>query len=666
MVFTTTAPLQASVTVSPCHAGDCTHGYQARIEEKYELERHIQLQSRGKVADVALDSAERLRRLGKDPDPWLQSDPNGQRSPNQSEPQPKIGHHKVLILGAGFGGLLFAVRLIQTGAFTADDLLLVDKAGGFGGTWYWNRYPGLHCDVESYIYLPLLEETGYMPRERYASGAEIHQYANLIARKWGLTRRALFQTTLQRLDWDDAKYMWTATGIRSGGAAIQLRANFVLLAPGSYAGGKVPDFPDMDRYRGNVFHTSRWDYNCTGGTPDSPQMNRLRDKRVGIVGTGATAVQVIPQLAQYSQELLVFQRTPSSVDQRNNGRTDPAWWKSMIAAEGSGWQRRRMENFNAFTSYQRPPPPINLVGDAWTTMPSFSVVVGTGQAWRSDYMEQIKAIDMARQDRIRARVKDSVEDEGTAEALTPWYPGWCKRPCFHDEYLAAFNQPNVKLIDTCKSGITAFTEKGLLIDGVEHELDLVVLSTGYIVPLGPVSPGGRAQMEITGRHGLTMDNKWKNGLATLHGMMTGDLPNLFFTGHNQAGVCANQMYVLVQQSAHVAFILAEAVRQAGSIEVQEDKRAILIEPTADGERSWAQQVLSRSAPQSAAAILGCTPGYYNGEGALSRMNDLKPEEQMKMALLSNWGEGIASYIESLETWRGRKQLPGLKLRFCRD
>jgi cation diffusion facilitator CzcD-associated flavoprotein CzcO len=572
----------------------------------------------------------------------------------------------VLILGAGFGGLLFAVRLIQTGAFTADDLLLVDKAGGFGGTWYWNRYPGLRCDVESYIYLPLLEETGYMPREKYASGAEIRRYANLIARSWRLTGRALFQTTIQRLDWDDTKHIWTATGVQSEGAPVQLSANFVLLAPGSFAGGKVPDFPDINRYQGNVFHTSRWDYNYTGGTPDSPHMDQLRDKRVGIVGTGATAVQVIPQLAQYSQELLVFQRTPSPVDQRNNGLTDPAWWKSMIEAEGSGWQRRRMENFNAFTSYQQPPPPVNLVGDAWTTMPSFSVVIGTGQARKPDYMDRIKAIDLVRQEQIRARVRDSVEDEVTAEALTPWYPGWCKRPCFHDEYLSAFNQPNVKLIDIRKSGITGFTERGMLVDNIEHELDVVVLSTGYSIPLGPLSPGGRAHIDITGRHGLTMDNKWKDGLATLHGMMTSDLPNLFFTGHNQAGVCANQMYVLVQQSAHVAFILAEAVRQAGSIEGQEDAKGIVIEPTADGEKSWAQQVLSRLATRSAAAILGCTPGYYNGEGALSKMNYLKPEEQMKMALLSNWGDGIASYIESLENWRSQGQLPGLKLQFGHD
>ncbi|KAL4918461.1 FAD/NAD(P)-binding domain-containing protein [Aspergillus aurantiobrunneus] len=648
--------LQHSGTGCRCQAAECTHRHLALIEEKYESERRIQLQTRGRIANVAVEKAMRFHNLAQDP--WLQWEANTeqQQTPpsRDSKYHPKPGHHKAIIIGAGFGGLLFAIRLIQTGAFTADDILLVDKAGGFGGTWYWNRYPGLRCDVESYIYLPLLEETGYMPREKYASGEEIRGYANRLARHWKLTRRALFQTSIQRLDWDDIEHVWRVTGIQSGGASLQLRANFIILAPGSFAGGQVPDFPNISKYQGTVFHTSRWNYACTGGTPDSPIMDRLVDKRVGIVGTGATAIQVIPQLAQYSQELLVLQRTPSAVDQRDNHPTDPVWWESMVHSEGPGWQRRRMENFNAFTSDQQPPPPVNLVGDGWTTMPSFSVVTGGRETRKYDYMDRMKAVDMARQERIRARVREAVENETAAEALTPWYSGWCKRPCFHDEYLSTFNRPNVHLVDVRRSGIAGFTEKGLLVDGVEHELDVVVLSTGYSVSLGPQSPGGRAQIHITGAHGLTMDEKWKNGLATLHGMVTRDMPNLFFTGHNQAGVCPNQMYVLDQQSTHAAFIMAESVRRAG-------KKTPVIQPSVDGEEHWARQVLSRMAVRSGAAILGCTPGYYNGEGVLSRANDLGAEEQAKMARLSNWGEGIASYIECLENWRNQGHMLGLEV-----
>ncbi|KAE8371976.1 FAD/NAD(P)-binding domain-containing protein [Aspergillus bertholletiae] len=631
---------------------------QAEVEQKYECERKIQLETRGKVSDLEITANEHAKdKFGQDP--WLQEYERGRTDYAAREEQ---RHHKVLILGAGYGGLLFAVRLIQTGLFTADDILMVDEAGGFGGTWYWNRYPGVRCDVESYIYMPLLEETEYMPREKYASGAELRMYAELIAQTWGLSKRALFRTVLHTLGWDDDQNYWTASGRclldepSQPDTPLRLNADFVILAGGIFTNPKIPNFTNIMDYEGEMFHVSRWDYQSTGGSQQDPSLSRLANKKVGIIGTGATAVQAIPFLAKYSKQLTVFQRTPSAVDRRDNRPTDPAWWRKMTLSEGKGWQRQRMENFNAFTCHEQPPPEVNMVGDRWTNMASFSVLIGSKHNRDSNYLDQMKEIDFARQERIRARVRDNVQDKNTANALVPWYPGWCKRPCFHDDYLSAFNRRNVRMVDIRQRGICHFTKKGIVANETEYDLDIIVFSTGYRTTR--MCPAERANISVTGRNGQEMGAKWKDGLATLHGAMTRDFPNLFFTGTSQAGVCANQTYVLDQLSIHVAYILAEAAAQNATV-AKDRMPELVIEPTAEAEQDWAMQVLSRigSSPLSQ-----CTPGHYNHDGATERIRSLPLRDKMKAARLATWGEGVASYIQRLEDWRLTDKLHGLEVK----
>ncbi|OGE52253.1 hypothetical protein PENARI_c010G08037 [Penicillium arizonense] len=645
----------STTTDHPCKS--CGPEASIDIEKKYELERQTQLKSHGLVSDIEIDLNERFDTFARDP--WIYPTVE---SENEQAGFIQQSNHKVLIVGAGHGGLLFAVRLIQAGAFCANDILLVDKAAGFGGTWYWNRYPGIMCDTESYIYMPLLEETGYMPRDKYASGAEIRAHAERIARKWGLVERTMFRTAVQELHWDEDKSLWNVSAMKAHGATdehkttVQLTADFAIIAQGVFSSPRMPAFPKTEEYNGKLFHTARWDYAFTGGTPEDPEMTRLRDKKVAIVGTGASAVQIVPHLARHCKELLVFQRTPSSVDKRNNHPTDPEWWKREIQSETKAWQRRRMENFNAFTCNQQPPPKINMVADGWTEIPSFSVLIGAQQASDPEYLSQMQEVDRARQQKIRARVHDIVQASEPASALAPWYPGWCKRPCFHDEYLPSFNRPNVKLVDVRDHGISHFTPKGVVADSTEYELDAVIFSTGFTVA-ATSSPGSRANISVTGRHGLKMDDKWGNGLATLHGVMTRDMPNLFFPGTSQAGGCANMTYSLDQSATHVAYILSKAKESASKKYPVMSK--VIIEPTAEAEEDWAMQVVSRAA--ALRGIAGCTPGYLNGHGMFGQPSSA--EDMMKLARLAIWGEGIASYVEQIEAWREEGKLDGLHLTY---
>ncbi|CEJ61319.1 hypothetical protein PMG11_09855 [Penicillium brasilianum] len=644
------------MTISTTTLGSgATTATRKEVEAKYEEERQIQLQSRGMVQDIEITRNASFEQFAKDP--WAA--PKQVDVETQREKLLQQAHHKIVIIGAGFGGLLFAVRLIQTGKFKANDIILVDSAAGFGGTWYWNRYPGLMCDTESYIYMPLLEETEYMPRNKYASGNEIREHAERIAEKYNLSERAIFRTVVQSLDWEEEEKVWKIAGVKLGKddecqQPFQLMADFAIMASGAFASPRVPNYPNIFDYKGKLFHTARWDYKYTGGSIENPKMSGLTNKRVAIIGTGATAIQIVPQLARNSRELFVFQRTPAAVDVRNNYPTDPARFKSEIQGDGPGWQRRRQINFNAFTCNEKTLPTDNKVGDGWTRMPSFSVLIGGPQSLEPDYIDEIRPIDMARQSEIRSRVHKLVQSTAIADSLTPWYPGWCKRPCFHDEYLQSFNSSNVQLVDIRHDGISRFTPKGLVANGVEYELDAIILSTGYTVPVTRASPSGRANIAVTGRRGVTMEEKWANGLATLHGVMTRDLPNLFFAGTSQAGACVNLTYALDQNAIHVAHILSEAVKRQPS-----DCTKLVIQPTHEGEEAWTMEILQRAA--GFRGIAGCTPGYLNGYGMDA--SSLKPEEQMNMARLAAWGQGIASYVDALEGWRSEGQLEGVEMTF---
>jgi cyclohexanone monooxygenase len=409
----------------------------------------------------------------------------------------------VAILGGGFGGLLAAARLKESGI---DEIRILEKGGDFGGTWYWNRYPGAACDVESYIYLPLLEEVGTIPTEKYAKAPEIFRHAQNIGRKYDLYPGTLFQTSVNELRFDEKTDRWIVKTDRGD----TIRARFFVMAAGHYQDPKLPGVPGIEAFKGHSFHTSRWDYDYTGGDTYGG-LTKLQDKVVGIIGTGATAIQCIPHLGEWAKHLYVFQRTPSSVDVRGNRPTDPEWPKTLQP----GWQRDRMINF--ISVGQGIPVKEDLVNDSWTKVIHLVMQRVTADTTPEERAKLAQMADYEVMEQVRARVDETVKDAATAEALKPWYNRLCKRPCFHDEYLATFNRPNVTLVDTEGRGVERMSEEAVFANGKEYKLDCLIYATGFDLAAftqGTVAPvygrGGqslardpaeRVGVELPARHG---------------------------------------------------------------------------------------------------------------------------------------------------------------------
>ena len=328
---------------------------------------------------------------------------------------------------------------------------------------------GIQCDTESYIYMPLLEELGYIPTEKYAHCLEILKHVDMIAQKWDLTPKALFLTEVKIMDWDDKASKWTVRTNRGD----KIRSTFIVTANGILHKLKLPGVPGIESFKGETFHTSRWDYDITGGD-STGNLTKLADKTIGIIGTGATAVQLLPQLARYAKKVYVFQRTPSSINVRNNRptSTDPKFLSSLKP----GWQLHRQDNFNTILGGGAEEE--DLVSDGWTNNASQEILsAGAKDIDPAKLGEMIALADFKMMDWIRARVDEIVHDPLTAEKLKPWYSSMCKRPCFHDEYLQAFNQENVSLIDTNANGVKRISENGVVANGEEYKVDILVYST---------------------------------------------------------------------------------------------------------------------------------------------------------------------------------------------
>ncbi len=319
-----------------------THIDKDTLRRRYAEERDKRLRPDGN--DQYLRLTGELARYLDDPyTPW-------------TERAPRTDHRTVVCVGGGFAGLVTGARLAEAGV----DVRIIEKGGGFGGTWYWNRYPGAQCDTASMVYLPLLEETGHMPTEKYVHGPEILAHCQRIGRQFGLYDDVLFHTEVTALTWDEARTRWVIQTSRGD----RLTATFVVLGTGPLSVPKLPGIPGIGSFRRHSFHTSRWDYDYTGGAPENLQgapMHKLADKRVGIIGTGATAVQCVPHLSRDCRELYVFQRTPSSVDVRDNHPIDPDWFAEIATP---GWQRRWLENFTANQAGGTADE--DLVQDGWT------------------------------------------------------------------------------------------------------------------------------------------------------------------------------------------------------------------------------------------------------------------------------------------------------------
>ncbi|KAJ7625243.1 hypothetical protein DFH06DRAFT_1285199 [Mycena polygramma] len=623
------------------------------IRQKYIEERDKRLRPDGLKQFLRLADSTEFKYLQEDP--WVDH-----AALNAQPPALNDGDEvKFLVLGAGYGALLFAVHLIEAG-FKAADIRFVDIAGGFGGTWYWNRYPGLMCDVESYIYMPLLEETEYMPRHKYSYGTELREHADRIAQKWGLTDKALFRTQCRTADWDDAAKRWIVQlsekrGPTEPARELQVKAQYLFVASGTLNAPQIPRLPGFDHFKGRHFHTSRWDYDVTGGSAADWTLEKLKDKRVGIIGTGATAVQVVPELAKWAKHLYVFQRTPSRVDVRDQRPTDPEEWANRIAAT-KGWQRARSENFNSYLVNDHNGE--DLVNDGWCRATSYCGLIGSpgivAPEKIPEHIAKLHAMDLERAEKIRARTTEIVKDRETADKLKHWYPAWCKRPTFHDDYFPAFNKPNVTLVDTDGKGVDSLTEDAVVVNGTEYPIDVLVLSTGYALAVegDSGSPVSRADVKVVGRDGLSIDDKWvQQGASTLHGVATHGFPNLFFPGPTQTGVTANFTYTLALLAQHVATTLAEAERGV------DQPGRVTVEVTKTAEEAWIGEILKRAA--SFAAVRGCTPSYINMQGASNKVVDM--EEQMKAARGAPWGEGIVSFTEVLRAWKAEGGLKGFEV-----
>ena len=542
--------------------------------------------------------------------------------------EPSMDEVEVVVIGGGFGGLLAGARLRQAGV---DDLRLIDKGGDFGGTWYWNRYPGAQCDVESYIYLPLLEELDYVPREKYSRAPEILSHSQAIGRKYDLYRGACFQTEVTELRWDEDAARWIVATDRGD----RMKARYVVMSNGPLNRPKLPGIPGVESFKGHAFHTSRWDYAYTGGDSDG-NLDGLRGKRVGIIGTAATAVQCVPHLGAAAEHLYVFQRTPSSIDVRANRPTDPEWAKSLEP----GWHRHRMDNFNILVSggFQDE----DLVSDGWTDIIRKLLVMvqrgdGDGGFDMDRMMKTMELADFEKMEEVRARVDSIVEDPETAESLKPYYRQFCKRPCFHDEYLQTFRRPNVTLVDTKGKGVDRVTEKGVVFDGVEYELDCLIYATGFEVG---TNYSRRAGYEVYGRHGVSLTEYWSKGVRTLHGMHVRGFPNCYIMGPQQTGFTVNYPHMLTEQSAHLAHVIKHGT----------DQKARTVEVSEEAEEQWVQTIISL-ARLGRKFLEDCTPGYYNNEG--------KPGERSGQD--GFYGGGSVQFFKILQDWRAGGGLEGLEL-----
>jgi cation diffusion facilitator CzcD-associated flavoprotein CzcO len=542
------------------------------LRKKYAFERDRRLRPDGIAQYVEMAGPF----AGFANDPW--GDPDFTRDPLTDDVD-------VAVVGAGFGGLLIGARLRELGV---QNVRLIDKAADVGGTWYWNRYPGIACDVESYVYMPLLEELGYIPTEKYAKGPEIYEHCRNIARHYNLYRDICLQTEVTEIRWEPRLSRW----IISTNHGDAMRARFVAMANGYLQKPKLPGIKGISDYQGHAFHTSRWDYDYTGA-----DLARMSEKRVGIIGTGATAIQCVPHLARSAGRLLVFQRTPSTVDVRGNRPTDPAWSATLDA----GWQQRRIENFQLLTAGGEADE--DLVNDAWTSIVKKLFVMRQTRIEGmsdEDRLRTVELADFAKMEEIRARVDSIVADRDTAEALKPWYGYFCKRPCFHDDYLQAFNRDNVTLVDTQGKGVERITRAGVVVNGVEHAVDCLIFATGFEVG---TAYSRRTGFEVIGRKGLTLTDKWRDGVRTLHGLTVHGFPNCFVLSIAQSGFTVNFPYLLDVQARHTASVIAWGLA----------KDATELEPTPAAEDAWVQQVVARSAA-SAQRAKTCTPGYYNREG----------------------------------------------------
>lgn len=585
-------------------SGEYMSPEEAALHAKYLAERDKRLRPDGEAQ--YLDAAGEFAEFAEDP------------YVTRLDREPVQIDIDVAVIGGGFGGLLTAAKLHDAGV---EDFRIIEQGGDFGGTWYWNRYPGVRCDIESYCYMPLLEEVGTMPKERYSTGAEIFAHCQAIGRHYDLYRRALFQTKVTRIAWNDAAGRYDIETDRGD----HVRARHVTVSQGPLAKVKLPGIPGIKDFRGRIFHSARWDYDYTGGDQHGG-LTGLAGKKVAVIGTGATAVQIVPRVADHAERLYVFQRTPSAIDERNNSTTDEAWYRS----QPKGWQRARMKNFLANITMQ--PNDGDVVDDKWT---DFWKRFAAGMKHRAetgsdeDPHAVMQRVDYAKMGEIRERVSQVVTDPEIAERIKPWYNYLCKRPLYSDEFLQAFNRPNVTLIDTDGQGIERITPDGIVSGGKEYPADLIIFATGFDVGAAAHKVGG---YELSGRNGLTLDMRWAKGVRSVHGTQVNGFPNFHIVGASQQGTTAfNFTHTLDMQAEHATALIARAIHSG----------VRTMEVTHAAEQKWLATMQAKHIDRSH-FYEECTPGFLNNEG---KFRD-KPT-----FIGATYGPGPLEYEQVITAWR---------------
>ncbi|MFJ8996184.1 flavin-containing monooxygenase [Streptomyces sp. NPDC102279] len=590
------------------------------LRQKYAEERAKRLRSDGTDQYVRLAD-------DVDHDPWVEMTPR----------EPVHDHVTYTFIGGGWAGVLAGARLKEQGV---GDVRIVDHAGDFGGVWHWNRYPGVMCDSLSLVYLPLLEETGHMPSERYVHGPEIREHFQRIGRHFSLYDNALFHTKVSEVAWQEENSRWLVSTNRGD----RFTTTFLGFGAGTFSVPKLPDIPGVELFAGRSFHTSRWDYGYTGGSPEGAPMDKLKDKRVAVIGTGATGIQCVPELGRDAGELFVIQRTPTSVDQRNNGPIDPEWFQSI--SDTPDWQQRYHDSFlTKMDSLQGRPSDAkveDLLNDGFIQIADRTAAVIKSAAAQGGAADRIRAAleesDFAKMDDIRARVDAVVEDRETADKLKAWYRQMCKRPSWHDEYLPTYNRPNVHLVDTDGKGVERVTERGVVVGGTEYEVDCIVYASGFDYSLDPVA---LLDFEVTGRDGLTLVKTWEEGMRTMHGIHVHGFPNMFIVQLAQGGRFGlNVPTGWLEAAQTIASVVGHALTQGHHA----------VEVTEEAQTAWVDIFLEAAARIDTSARLECTPGYYNNEGQRPSLKDL---------MMEGYPAGPRTYFELLREWRTTGRFEGL-------
>ncbi|MFC9790089.1 flavin-containing monooxygenase [Rhodococcus sp. NPDC127528] len=585
------------------------------FREKYAAERDKRLPNTGADTFQAIDFEGKFASFDADP-----------HAPGPRTAPPMTADLDMLVIGAGFMGISAGVELKKAGI---TNFKIVDVAADFGGTWYWNRYPGVRCDVESYVYLPFLEETGYVPTERYTRGSEIFAYCQSLGEQFGLYDHALFQTRVTDMEWDEDTARWT---VRTDGGDV-LRARFVSTQSGQFSRPQLPGLPGVEKFTGHSFHTSRWDYEYTGGD-SAGNLDKLHDKRVAVIGTGATGVQAIPQLAEFAKSVVVFQRTPTQIAPRENAPTDVEWFTSLP----QGWHGVRRASFDK-CAMDRATADCD-VDDGWIKFAKYQLgaiyEAAGAEPTVEQFMDAMERSDYEWNEMLRDRVDSIVTDPAKAEKLKTYYRTMCKRPGFSDDFLPAFNKESVDIVDTASTPIERITERGIVVGDREYEVDLIVYATGFQIGRTWTDKAG---YDVAGRGGNRLSKKFADGVSTYHGFLSESFPNLFFLGFTQSTQVSNIANLIDHQARHMVYMVDKCITDG----------IRTIEPTPEAEAGWNQTMLEH-AEMRRDWNTTCTPGQYNNEGRI--------DDKRSNLVGGLYGPGY-EYFDLLRKWREDDQFHGI-------